>query len=107
MTISSHNVGQFERTFHACERDCPGLRIQDLHINVAQRSSHYYGNQDTEGLAPPLAETLDEVSRYRRLRGHPRSPSAWVESRYLHHLDGYLRTGSTPMPCHALRSSCF
>ena len=46
MTLSTENSGQFDRTFAACARECPGLTVNDVHLNVAQRSSHYYGNQD-------------------------------------------------------------
>jgi radical SAM protein with 4Fe4S-binding SPASM domain len=30
-----------------------------------------------------------------------------LENTYLGYLDEFLQTGRTPMPCHALRSSCF
>lgn len=106
MTLSRHNADRFEETFLACRAECPGLTIDDFHINVAQRSAHYYGNADDEVVAP-VGETRRALARYRRLRGVPRTPSAWVESRYLHHLDRFLETEQTPMPCHALRSSCF
>src|SRR5688572_4801584 len=39
MTLSTHNLGQFERTFAACARECPGLRVNDVHLNVAQKSA--------------------------------------------------------------------
>jgi radical SAM protein with 4Fe4S-binding SPASM domain len=32
---------------------------------------------------------------------------AFIENRYLKNLDTFLETGRTPMPCHALRASCF
>jgi radical SAM protein with 4Fe4S-binding SPASM domain len=47
------------------------------------------------------------MKKYRSLRGPSRSPSQLVESAYLRNLDEFLRTGRTPMPCHALRASCF
>ncbi len=106
MTLSKHNVDRVEDTLRACQRECPGLGIEDVHLNVAQRSAHYYGNEDAD-LAAPSAETRAALSAYRRMRRVPRSASAWVESRYLGHLDRYLATGATPMRCHALRSSCF
>src|SRR3982751_6087646 len=52
MTLSTHNVGRFEETFEACARECPDLRIDEMHLNVAQRSGHYYANADTDGVAP-------------------------------------------------------
>lgn len=107
MTLSRHNAGQFERTFEACQGDCPGLTVEDFHLNVAQRSDHYYGHTDEDAvsLAPDVA--LDEITRYRLRRHRSWSLSSWVEGQYLKHLEGFLRTGDMPMRCHALRSSCF
>jgi radical SAM protein with 4Fe4S-binding SPASM domain len=107
MTLSRYNVSRVESTFRACQEACPGLRVEDFHINVAQRSDHYYGNLDTDELLPPKDQLREAVRRHRQMRGFPTSPSAWVEARYLRLLDGYLESGSTPMRCHALRSSCF
>src|SRR5262245_56927643 len=67
MTLSTHNLGQFERTLAACARECPGLTVDDVHLNVAQRSSHYYGNADIDGLAPDPLAARAEMKRYRSL----------------------------------------
>jgi radical SAM protein with 4Fe4S-binding SPASM domain len=107
MTLSSYNVGQIEKTFRACQAECPGLDIEDFHVNVAQRSSHYYGNAETERIEAPREQTLHELRVYRRLRGRQRSASGWLEGQYLRYLDVFLRSGVSPMQCHALRSSCF
>jgi radical SAM protein with 4Fe4S-binding SPASM domain len=107
MTLSSYNLGRFEETFRACQRECPGLEIHDFHLNVAQVSAHYYGNDQSPGVVPDRERARHEVRTYRSLRGAPLSPAAWVEDRYLHHLDGFLEHGHTPMRCHSLRASCF
>jgi radical SAM protein with 4Fe4S-binding SPASM domain len=107
MTLSSHNVGAFERTFAACARECPGLTVGDVHLNVAQRSSHYYGNSEIDAMVPDNATARAEMHKYRQLRGPARSPRQLLENAYLKHLDRFLQTGQTPMPCHALRASCF
>lgn len=106
MTLSKHNVDGFDDTFAACARELPDLRIEDLHVNVAQRSAHYYGNA-ADDFAAPVDATRQALRAYRRQRRRPWTPAGWVESRYLMHLDRFLATGTTPMPCHALRSSCF
>ena len=107
VTLSAHNLGQFERTFAACARECPGLTIDDVHLNVAQRSVHYYGNADNDAVAADTTAARDEMNNYRRLRGGGWSPRQLLENSYLKHLDRFLSTGRTPMPCHALRASCF
>lgn len=106
MTLSKDNVDRIAATFAACQAVVPGLTIDHFHVNVAQRSSHYYGNAG-DAVAPPIEDTREALAGYRRLRSSALTPSAWVEGRYLDHLDRYLATGVTPMKCHALRSSCF
>jgi radical SAM protein with 4Fe4S-binding SPASM domain len=107
VTLSALNLGQFEATYAACARECPGLTIDDVHLNVAQVSSHYYGNDSATPIGPEPARARAEIATYRRLRGRSRTLQQRLESAYLHHLDRYLETGRTPMPCHALRASCF
>ena len=106
MTLSSENSGQFDRTFAACARECPGLTVDDVHLNVAQRSGHYYGNEDLD-IVPDSRTARAEMRQYRALRSLPLSPSRLLEHAYLRNLDEFLQSGVTPMPCHALRASCF
>jgi MoaA/NifB/PqqE/SkfB family radical SAM enzyme len=106
MTLSRDNVGHVDETFRACARECPDLRLEDFHLNVAQRSAHYYGNETSDHVA--AADDLrTELQWYRSRRRPALSPSAWVEHRYLTHLERFLTDGALPMRCHALRSSCF
>jgi len=107
MTLSSLNLGRFDETFAAVAREVPGLRTTDLHLNVAQLSSHYYGNDDIERVAPDRMQARAEMQRYRARLGPARSAQQVIEREYLKHLDRFLLTGTTPMRCHALRSSCF
>jgi radical SAM protein with 4Fe4S-binding SPASM domain len=107
VTLSAFNIGQFAQTFAACARECPGLTIDDVHLNVAQVSGHYYGNSELTGMRADPAVVRQELREYRRLRGRSRSAAQLVENTYLRHLDEFLQTGRTPMPCHALRASCF
>lgn len=107
MTLSARNAGAVERTFDACAAACPGLSRRDLHVNAMQLSDHFYGNLDAAALRPRQDDVLAAVREARRVRGLPISPSAWLETRYLKHLERFLGTGRTPMRCHALRSSAF
>jgi radical SAM protein with 4Fe4S-binding SPASM domain len=60
-----------------------------------------------DAIAPDAASARAEMAKYRKMRSARHSPRHWLEDTYLRHLDTFLRTGATPMPCHALRSSCF
>jgi MoaA/NifB/PqqE/SkfB family radical SAM enzyme len=107
MTLSAHNLSAFDATFAACARACPGLTMEDLHLNVAQRSGHYYANADTDGFAADPEAARQVLRVYRNRRGLPRSAQQLLEHAYLTRLDRFLTTGTTPEPCHALRASCF
>jgi len=107
VTLSAYNAGRFKETFEACAREVPGLTIDDVHLNVAQVSGHYYDNSGSAGMLPDLKAAREELAEYRRLRGRSRTLQQRLESNYLAHLNTYLETGRTPMPCHALRASCF
>ena len=107
VTVSSYNLGKFGETFAACAREIPGLTIHEMHLNVAQVSGHYYDNAGTPSVRPDPVLIRQELKVYRQLRGFPRSMAQLLETAYLHSMEDFLRTGITPMPCHALRSSCF
>jgi radical SAM protein with 4Fe4S-binding SPASM domain len=107
VTLSAYNLGRFDDTFRACERECPGLTIDDVHLNVAQVSGHYYDNENVADMAADPAAVRREVKAYRLKKGRARSATQLLENTYLHYLDDFLGSRRTPMPCHALRSSCF
>jgi radical SAM protein with 4Fe4S-binding SPASM domain len=107
VTVSAYNLGKFAETFEACARECPGLTIDDVHMNVAQVSGHYYDNGALQGMLADPAKVRAELDAYRRLRGRPRSIAQLLENTYLDYLNVFLQSGQTPMPCHALRASCF
>jgi radical SAM protein with 4Fe4S-binding SPASM domain len=107
MTLSAYNAGAFEQTFQACADAYPALDASDFHLNVAQVSSHYYGNGGDTGVAPRTDVAIRELRLYRTRKGMPRTVADLVEASYLRHLETYLQTGAMPMRCHSLRSSCF
>ena len=80
-----------------------------MHLNVAQVSGHYYGNGGLDGIRAGSADgARRELQRVPRAAAAvPRSPQQLLENAYLNYLDEFLQTGRTPMPCHALRASCF
>lgn len=107
MTLSALNADQYEKAFAAAKAECPWLKPTDFHLNVAHESAHYYGNEGSDALMKDKDQIVEQVNRYRSLRGIPLNPVALVEWRYLKNAEKYLRTGFTPMRCHALSSSCF
>ena len=106
VTLSRLNAGHLEDTYESLLSECPGLSLNDVHLNLAQVSPHYYGNaNDPSVLSRDVA--VQELQFYRRRRARSLSAAGWLEDRFLDHLDRFLETGTTPIPCHSLRSSCF
>ena len=107
MTVSSLNAGEYDRAFAAAKAECSWLEPTDFHMNIVHESGHYYGNDGAGLRGSDKKRVLEQVRHYRNVRGFPMSPVAMLEHRYLKYAEQYLRTGSTPMRCHALHSSCF
>jgi len=107
MTLSAHNADQFENAFLAARTQWERLGYEDFHVNVAQISGHYYGNQDQDPYQGRREVIIGEIKKYLRHRGWPKNPVAFLENQYLKRVESYLRTGRTPVRCQALRSSCF
>jgi len=108
MTLSAGNVDHFPAAFAAARREIPDLAYEDFHVNIVHESPHYLGNTDL-GLRQAVDKTrlAAAVEEYRRLRGPAHGPISYLERAYLRNVGKYLKTGRTPMRCHALRASCF
>ena len=106
-TIQAANSGRFYDTIAACRNVCPGVTIDDFHVNLAHHSGHYYDNTDNDALAEPVhAESeLVEIASQRRHR--PFDPVSFAERRYQHHLSEFLKTGTVALTCQAAAASCF
>lgn len=104
MTLSAFNRGRLMETFEAARDVIPGLELGEFHVNVAQVSAHYYGN---EGMPATGREALADLDAFVRLRGHRFHPVAWLERRYQRLTPAFVESGRTPLPCRALASSVF
>lgn len=107
MTISEFNTGQYRHTFEACRKVIPDLRQEEMHLNVMQLSDHYYGNRNRSHRCATVESLLQDVDAQHQAHVRASGPVAWLEQQYLQGLREHLVTGATPIPCHALRSSCF
>jgi MoaA/NifB/PqqE/SkfB family radical SAM enzyme len=105
MTLTAANAGRLEETLAAVRRVAPGTGWRDLHLNVAQRSPHYYRNPE---LPPPPREAVAADLRLARSRrGLPRGPLDLLERRYLALAARWVETGRAPARCRALAATCF
>ena len=106
MTLSRFNAGSYRETFAAVQKELGDLRPDEFHLNVAQTSDHYYGNAG-EPIAASRDAISDDLDAYRRHARPIHTVSGLIERIFMNRMGAFLKTGVTPMPCHALRSSCF
>jgi len=106
MTLHEANAGVVDETLAALQAAVPGFDRGRLHLNVAQRSAHYYANESGNGFA-----TGDGVRRAVRAalerRPFALAPIPLLERAYLRGVPEFLDTGRSPVPCAALSSSVF
>ena len=50
ITLSNHNMDAFEETFLSVKNVFPSLMFDDIGLNIFQKSSFYYSNQDLPDL---------------------------------------------------------
>lgn len=106
MTLSTYNADKFEQTFQAAKRECEWMTYEDFHVNIFH-TSYYYGNEDLNLSEQENERLIQEVNTYTALRGMKLHPISFLEHSYLKRIEQYIRSGKTPIRCHALRSSCF
>lgn len=105
MTLQAKNVDAFDDLLAAARRRIPDLHAREIHVNLSHESGHYYDNIGLEPLDADRASAA--MAAIREHRGTSLHPVAWLERRYQSLADRYLRTGRTPVPCHAAASSIF
>ncbi|MFH0861372.1 MAG: radical SAM protein [Candidatus Altiarchaeota archaeon] len=106
MTLSNENAGLFQETLGSVRGELPGVTSEDFHMNIAHTSAHYYSNEIPAG-GLRKDEIVNEVERFRKLKGINLNPVFYLENRYLKSVKDYLKEGVTPLPCKAASVSCF
>ena len=75
----------------------PELADDRWHINLMQRSPHFFGNMGHD--VPDREQAIAFTRAVERLRGAPKDPFAVVERLYLRNLRWSLRREKAPLPC--------
>lgn len=107
MTLSRHNARMLKETIECLTREIPAFRYEDLHINVAHTSPHYYFNEGEKNGADNDVVLRDVRAVYEKLPRISFDAVRLLEKQYLRHLITYLSTQKRPKTCQALSSSCF
>jgi len=106
-TFSPYNIDHFEETFDEIVRIIPDFTMKDLHINFYHESDIYFVNKGQIVLNNEYVEKLKERISYFAQYKKGLGMIPFLERRYLEHIEKYLDTGVSPLPCKALSSSCF
>jgi pyruvate-formate lyase-activating enzyme len=105
MTLLQENRDRIEETIEAVRKRAPRAARKDLHVNLANRSPHYYGAGASA--SPEAGDVAPQVRGFRRRLGLSPSPHGLVERRLLSLGEEYLASGRCPVPCQALAASAF
>lgn len=104
-TLSPLNHESFSDFYATLKTEIPDLTPHDIHLNFFHQSSHYYHLEGEKTLAPSSVATIENVEKLRNR--FSLNPVDFLESEYLRLAKQWLKTGKTPVPCHAVRTSCF
>ncbi|GFE56437.1 radical SAM protein [Geobacter sp. AOG1] len=106
-TLQKANLHALPEMLAAARHEIGSLSYDDIHVNLAHISGHYYANASFTGMPAPheAGPLLDRIRMARRRKLF--NPVAFLEHRYQRLAQEYLLTGTPPLPCQAAAASCF
>ena len=107
MTLFPKNMDLIDALVLAIQKEIPGFRYKDLHVNLPHTSSHYYQNQSIDRIKLDRHALLQHINNFSKKRGIPMSPFAWVEKMYQREVAKYLSDGNCPQDCGALMTQVY
>ncbi len=105
-TINKFNEGQLIRTVNEVMKELPGTTANDFHINLAQNSSNYYHNENSQVKAAS-DDMVAELEQFLKMRRMQMEPMQLVEGAFLKNLLVFAKTGKQPMKSRSLEASLF
>jgi radical SAM protein with 4Fe4S-binding SPASM domain len=104
-TISQHNTGKFREAFEASKKRHPELKLDDLSINIMQKSSFYYDNVEMESVDE--LEVLKEINDIIKMDKDRPSVNNFLRKNYLKLYKKYYDLKKSPIKCQAMSSTLF
>ena len=104
-TLSSYNMDKFEDTFISLKEVYPRLKFDDISVNIFQKSSFYYDNQDMRDL--DATKVINQIRRILELDKDSLSINSFLKRIYLKFYLRYINTHRCPLKCQALSSTCY
>jgi radical SAM protein with 4Fe4S-binding SPASM domain len=102
-TLSDYNTKKFQEFYRELKKKISDIKEDDIHVNLAHQSTHYYHtNQSQTSKIDP--EELEKIVQFKK---SSLNPINWLENKYLSYAKQFLLTAKTPLPCHAIQTSCY
>jgi len=106
LTLSKYNVQDFDEIFEKMASEIPGLEYNDIHINLAHTSSHFYDNSE-DVLMSPLDQSNIIKAITRKTQEQKIGIIKFLESRFQALAVKYSQNNKNPATCQSLSSSVF
>ena len=103
-TLSDYNIEYIDGFVSELKKDLPCLSLSDLHFNIFHKSSHYYNNQNINGLS---YFNFEKLKKYLTLSTNGNVIKQFLTGRYVNGLFKYFKGDKFPLRCQALRNTCF
>lgn len=103
-TVSNYNILHINELLSEAKKDMPRFSFSNLHFNIFCNSSHYFENQDMDGLSEVK---FDDIRGYVALARRGNLIKRFLEDTYLKGLRRYFAGNRFPLGCQALKSSFF
>ena len=102
-TLSDYNTQKFQEFYQEIKKEIPDIKEHDIHINLAHQSPHYYHTNQSQTSKIDLKE-LERIILFKRFSLNPIN---WLEKQYISYAKQFILTAKTPLPCHAIQTSCY
>ena len=106
MTVFTKNADKVEATLAAIRKVIPDFKSSELHLNIGHESGHYFDNLGRM-VDVDNTKVAQAVADHRKRNGGGLHPVKFLEDRYQALVPAYYETGKSPLPCSALKTSCF
>lgn len=104
-TLSDFNMDKFKDTFFSIKKVYPNLKFDDIVINIFQKSSFYYENQEAQDL--DFQKLSAQIKKILIMDNDVFSVNNFLRRTYLKLYPKHLEIKKCPIKCQALSSTCF
>ncbi|MDD5130155.1 MAG: radical SAM protein [Candidatus Omnitrophica bacterium] len=104
ITLSENNLGKFKEIFHSIKNAYPELKFDDINVNIFNKSSFYYNNQDMPGL--DSAKVISQIDEILKMDKDTLTINNFLRRKYLKLYKKFIQLKKSPLKCQALSATC-